>query len=439
MKYSQKVGNQATKNQLKPIVALLSCGYLFEDFFDTIGISLETFRTETTGSWMFNYIDALRLADVQTVLFFISARVSETLCFTHIPTGTTVYILPASIPYRIFSASMRWIPVGGKGIIHKAIRRVKGYLITPLSILSRKLKSESCTAILCQDYVDPYFDVCVFLGQWMQLPVFATFQGGFSAGSLIEKYTHSLALHKCAGFLIGSQSEIQRVHSRYGIPSLKLAQIFNPMHVTGVHPTDRQQSRLALGIPQDARVVVCHCRIDIWQKGLDILLDAWEQICSERPGRELCLLLIGTGNDAEKLHQQIDARKLPGVLWKDEFVNDRTILWKYLSAADVYTLPSRHEGFPVAPIEAMTLSLPVVAADAPGVSDIFIAGEASGGLVVPRNDPKALASALGRIIDNEALGLELGKCGRCRVEDSFSLEVIGRQMRDFLLSSKTQN
>jgi hypothetical protein len=65
-------------------IALFSSGDLFEDFHDTIGVSLETFRDELTGGWLFNYVDALRQAGVQTVLFFVSARVSETLRFTHV-------------------------------------------------------------------------------------------------------------------------------------------------------------------------------------------------------------------------------------------------------------------------------------------------------------------------------------------------------------------
>jgi starch synthase len=118
----------------------------------------------------------------------------------------------------------------------------------------------------------------------------------------------------------------------------------------------------------------------------------------------------------------------------DEYVRDRTAIQRYLSAADVYTLPSRHEGFPVAPIEAMASGLPVVAADAPGVPDILEGGEASGGIVVPRGDATALAEALGRLLDDEAWGHELGKRARYRVENYFSLEAIGKQLREFMFS-----
>jgi len=250
--------------------------------------------------------------------------------------------------------------------------------------------------------------------------------------SRLERPLRPFSMQAGAGFIVATQTEVQRVQSRYGVPSSKIAKIFNPLDLSIWDESDRVTTRTALGIPPEAEVVVWHGRIDLRRKGLDILTTAWEQVCRDRPERDLRLLLVGTGSDADKLHQQISQMELRGVIWINEYILDRTAIRNYLSAADIYTLPSRHEGFPVAPLEAMACGLPVVATDAPGVPDILEKGELSGGLVVPREDATALALALGRVLDDPAWRRELGKRARHRVEMSFSLEAVGKQLRDFL-------
>jgi starch synthase len=272
----------------------------------------------------------------------------------------------------------------------------------------------------------------------MRLPVFATFQGGDKLQSFLEYPMRLLAYRACTGLLVATQTEIDRLQLQYGVPTTKIARIFNPVDVGTWQASDRSEARAELGIPDNARVVVYHGRIDMYRKGLDVLLDAWELICRDRPDQDLRLLVVGTGPDAEQLSQRITTMQLRGVIWLNEFVNDRTVIQRYLSAADVYSLASRQEGFPVAPIEAMACNLPVVAADAPGVPDILEGGEVSGGLVVPREDATALAQALGRVLDDEAWGRELGDRARCRAESCFTPEIVGKQLCDVLLNQSLQ-
>lgn len=440
-------------------IALLHCIDLIDDFLDHINISFETFCSEFIGSWMFGYINALQQVGVRTVLFCISTRFSEPRRFTHAPTGTTICVLPAPKGYLIYRAIRHQaLKIYGarKGQtfrdiqdsnIHRysLLRKLKNlaqsigsYLSTPVDLLAKEIRREGCQAILCQEYEYARFDTCVFLGQRMRLPVFATFQGADQTHSWLEYPIRDVAFRKCSGVIISTKTEIERVRARYKIESTKIAHIFDPMNAVKWRAIDRSEARLALDIPLDARVVVCHGRIDFHRKGLDILLAAWDQICRERPDQDLRLLLVGTGPDADKLVQCIATMQLRGIMWRDEFVHDRTLLQRYLSAADVYTLSSRQEGFPIAPLEAMACGLPVVATDVPGIPDILEGGEVSGGLVVPRENATALASSLGHILDNDVWRIQLGKLARCRVEKYFSPEVIGKQLRDFMLTEKSR-
>jgi glycosyltransferase involved in cell wall biosynthesis len=124
------------------------------------------------------------------------------------------------------------------------------------------------------------------------------------------------------------------------------------------------------------------------------------------------------------------------VRWVDRFVMDRDELWQYLAAADVSALPSRREGFAIATLEAMACGLPVVAAEVNGIAEIMEGGEESGGVVVPSGDAAALAGGLGRVLDDEQLGRELGARARRRVQEQFSLEVVGGQLRQFITGTR---
>jgi glycosyltransferase involved in cell wall biosynthesis len=428
---------------VEPTIALLHWGDLIEDFLDTIGVSFEAFCHEMTGGWMFGYIEALRRVGVRTVLFCISNSVTEPVYYTHKHTGAKICALPTPQLYQSVRRQMLnpqgWTVRdmfgevrGLRRLMLTGVKTVTPYLATPLGLLAKELRRENCQAILCQEYEYPRFDACNWLGWRMGLPVFATFQGGDFQVSPWEKLSRPLSLKTSAGLIIASQTEVQRVQTRYGVPSTKIARIFNPLDLELWQPMDRAEARQLLGFPNEAEIVICHGRIEIRRKGLDILLEAWQQVCSVRPGRDLRLLLVGTGTQHNELGQMIAQMQLPGIVWVNEYVRDRALMRQYLSAADVYTLSSRHEGFPVAPLEAMACGLPVVAADAPGVPDILAGGEADGGIVVPRENAALLAGGIGRILDDRAWGRELGKRARIRVENHFSLEVIGGQLRQFL-------
>jgi starch synthase len=203
--------------------------------------------------------------------------------------------------------------------------------------------------------------------------------------------------------------------------------VVNPIDTEEWNPEDRSAARSEMGLPEDAAIACWHGRIDIRRKGLDILVKAWKRVCEERPDADLRLLLCGGGAGNEKLRELMGEAGLRGVQWHDEYTTDRTIVRRQLAASDLFVFPSRHEGFAVAPMEAMACGRAVVACAAPGVEDL-LEGQRSGGIVVAKNSRKPLTRAIGRLLDDRELAWHMGEEGRRRIEEHYSLEWIGEEL-----------
>jgi starch synthase len=406
-----------------PTIALIQSGDRIEDFLDKIGLSLDMFRDKLTGGWLFNYIKALRLAGVETVLVYASARVTEPVRFIHWDTGAPVWVLPVPRAHvKARNLVRRRFPTS------PSLAAAASYLSTHHSAFARVLRQERCSAILCQEYEDPRFDASALLGRRLGLPVFATFQGASVTRSVLERVIRRVTVPRAAGLIIPSRAEAERVRATYNVRPESIADIPNPVEQIPVR--HRDVTRAALGIPRDTSVIAWHGRVQIDKKGLDILVDAWERLCALRPNQNVRLLMVGSGRDSGVFGERL--QRVPKTQWIDRYVLDRQELWSYLAAADIYVMPSRREGFAVAILEAMACGLPSVASDATGVIDVLPAGEADGGLIVPAGDPVALTAALVRLLDEPDLAAALGARARHRIDTEFSLPVVGGRLRDFL-------
>lgn len=434
----------------KPTIGLIHNYDLIDEVLDSMNITFQDYCENFVGSFMFGYIKTLQIAGIRPVLFCITAQVKKPTRFKHLPTGATICAIPHTgiyHLYRIFKANSLKVYGAKQGQAFKDIedrnrwrrslltpikdllKSMGSYGATPLDVLAREIQRENCQALLCQEYEYARFDACVAMGKRIKIPVYACFQGSDRTQSFLETGFRRWALHNCTGLIIASEREIKRVRQQYHFPVEKIQQIFNPLDLPVVARSSKAIVRDELGIARNASVVVWHGRVEIAQKGLDILMAAWQKICLAR--KDFILLLIGTGSDALRLQKQIESLNLTGIVWIDRFISDRNLLSRYLNAADLYTLPSRKEGFPLAPIEAMACGLPVVMADAAGIRDI-LPRESDGGIIVPMEDADALATAITKLLDDDTLRAELGKRAKQRAS-YFSLETIGLQMRKALI------
>ncbi|MGQ9682312.1 MAG: glycosyltransferase family 4 protein [Anaerolineae bacterium] len=139
------------------------------------------------------------------------------------------------------------------------------------------------------------------------------------------------------------------------------------------------------------RPVLCYVGRLEHLKGVDVLLRAAALL--RESGQQFELRLVGDGPQRSELEQQVHdlgLRELVRVL------GFRSDLPEMLSEADVFVLPSRHEAMSIALLEAMAAGLPVVATDVGDNARVVEHGVT--GLIVPPEDPVALAKAVRRII-----------------------------------------
>lgn len=124
------------------------------------------------------------------------------------------------------------------------------------------------------------------------------------------------------------------------------------------------------------------------QKGFDLLLDAWAEVCEVR--RDWKLQIIGSGEDETELKTKVNQLKINSTI---EFIPTAKDVTPYYESASFYCLSSRFEGLPMVLLEAQAYGLPIVSFDCDtGPSDLIQQGKE--GYLVECFDTQKLAEAM---------------------------------------------
>ena len=162
------------------------------------------------------------------------------------------------------------------------------------------------------------------------------------------------------------------------------------------------------------------------QKGVHILLEAFRSVPENV---RLVLMAAGPASWLDTLRSKAD---------------DRTVIYDNASHSLVMTAWKRSllgvvpslwpDPCPTVAFEAMSYSKPVVASAIGGLPEIVADGET--GILVPPGDAGLLGQAIGRLIENEALRLEMGRKGRERFRQEFSAEVVVPKIEEAYLDTR---
>jgi glycosyltransferase involved in cell wall biosynthesis len=178
-------------------------------------------------------------------------------------------------------------------------------------------------------------------------------------------------------------------------------------------------------------------RIDVYQKGLDRLIEAFELVRQSNTELKLAIAGGGTPQQERDLLARVEASpqrgtiKLPGQVPPGEAA-------ALMRGALLVVMPSRYEAWPLAAIEAGAAGVPVVGSNIVGVRDAAPQFPAGHGELLPDGDVEALAQAILRIAGDEVLRRQMGERGR-NWAAQFTWDALAKRQLEFYKETVNNN
>lgn len=231
-----------------------------------------------------------------------------------------------------------------------------------------------------------------------------------SVGEPVVRFTRSL-LKSIGAVVIVLSTRMQNYvkNNGFDLPGMQL--VPNGVDTVRFHPAPAN-----LTDAKRARTVVCVSKLR-YEKGIDVLLQAWHLVHEQEPDARL--IIVGDGPIQPHLQQMADAL---GITDSVEFAGLQSDVPAQLHRATINVLPSRWEGMPNALLEAMGSGLACVATRVSGSEDIIQSG-VNGQLVEPE-DYEGMAQALLQLLRDPALVQEYAQAARATIEQHYTLEQV---------------
>jgi glycosyltransferase involved in cell wall biosynthesis len=297
---------------------------------------------------------------------------------------------PAPERYPVHWASRRtplvWRQLAGAGKVARLARRADIVYTTGMigrsslgAVIARKPTVLKLTS-------DPVFERSL---RWRLFGAdLGAFQHAQGFRISVLRRARDLALARASRVIIPSEA-LRELALGWGLPAEKVVVIPNPVSPPALD--DREELRRRHGL--EGRTLVFAGRM-VPQKAIPVALEAVVR------NPDVSLVLAGEGPYLERLQDLARSLPLDG---RARFLGPqpRQAVFELLRAADAALLSSSWENFPHMVVEALAVGTPVLSTDVGGVTEILRDGE--NGLLVPMNDPEALAGAIRRYFDDEAL------------------------------------
>jgi len=291
-----------------------------------------------------------------------------------------------------------------------------------VSALERFIKNEGVDILHCHGYKS---DITASLLRKESRPkIVTTLHGWWMGNNLKLKLYDWLDMKTIRGFerVIAVASHIRDELVKKGFPPQKVVFIPNGVEVGKADSESNKGIREELGIPADTAVIGIVGRLEK-EKGHEFLMRSIVNL------PRVVLMIVGSGPLEKEL---VELSERLGIRQRTIFTGFRSNVKDYISALDIFVLPSLSEGLPLALLEAMAAGKPVVASNVGGVPTI-IDGKDRGLLVEPR-DVAGLESAIFELVGNTGFTDSIAENGRRFVEQNYSLSVTTRKYEELYKS-----
>jgi glycosyltransferase involved in cell wall biosynthesis len=264
---------------------------------------------------------------------------------------------------------------------------------------------------------------------------YVVFQGIYSTKrrrhlrTLTGFYLNRRALTTAAHVFTNKKVDLKNLHRI--LPEERLTYI-----APGLHPRmfvfdgeAREELRQRWHAGQDPVVLsVAMFRPGVKTRGLSRVIRTCARLLDG--GRSLRLVIVGDGQEKERLHKQ--ARDLLGerVAFAGKIPRER--LYRYYSGADVFVFPGFDESLGMVYLEAQSCGLPVVAIRNAGVPEAVQDGIT--GLLVPPDSAADFEKAVDRLVGDAGLRRKMGASAKVYIRSAHDLDVNYRAMDDILRS-----
>ena len=237
--------------------------------------------------------------------------------------------------------------------------------------------------------------------------------GRFTAASLVPTMALERRVFASATLVVGQSEDVARQLEPYGVERDRIRVI--PFGITIGPPEARQPPR---GLPR-----VTFVGKTMGRKGGWTLLRAFNESLRDR-----CRLTLVTRDPVPPA---------PGV----EVISDTRpgdgVVPRLLAESEVFALPSEIDKSPYAVLEAMAAGVPVVATGVAGIPEMVPDGVA--GILVPHGDHRALATAIGSLLDDEEKRRRMGAAARQRVLERFDARRTTADLVDVLHDARDRH